>query len=168
MKGLENPTNLILYIISNSLALLILFATWKNIRLGRLLFFMLFAWAGWTNWTTALNNPSAYLGEAELTFFNFYREFILGWFSSNIVLAVGFIASCQALIAVAMLGKTPLVKLGAIGGILFLVAIAPFGVGSAFPCTLVLAVAMGVILAKKEHSYLWMKQIQGKISKNAI
>jgi hypothetical protein len=157
MKGLDNSNNLLLYIISNSIALLILFVTWKNLRWGRLLFFLVFAWASWTNWTTALKNPATYLGEADLTFFEFYRKFILGWFSRNIILAVGFIASCQALIAFSMLGKTTVVRAGAVGGILFLVAIAPFGTGSAFPCTLILAIAMGFIFSRKKHNYLWLR-----------
>lgn len=157
MKGLDNSTNLILYIISNTIALGVLFATWKNIRLGRLLFFLVFAWASWTNWTTALNDPQTYLGEAELTFFDFYHDLILGWFSRNILLVVGSIATCQALIAIAMLGKTTLIKAGGTGAILFLIAIAPFGTGSGFPCTIVLAIAMGLIVSKKDQDYLWIR-----------
>src|SRR5689334_17196109 len=89
MKGLDDNTNLLLYIISNCIALLILLVAWKRVRFARLLFFIVFAWASWTNWRTALNNPETYLGEADLTFFEFYRRFILGWFSQHITLAVG-------------------------------------------------------------------------------
>jgi len=33
-------------------------------------------------------------------------------------------------------------KAGAVGAIIFLMAIAPFGVGSGFPCTVVMAIAI--------------------------
>ena len=102
MKGLDNNTYLVLYIISNVIALLILLTSWKHYRLSRLLFFLVFAWASWTNWNEALVAPQFYLDYASLTFSTLYRDFIQGWFSRHITLAVGFIATCQALIAVAM------------------------------------------------------------------
>src|SRR5436190_14913567 len=99
MKGLDNNTNLILFIISNSVAIIMVLVAWKQVRVARLFFFFIFTWASWTNWRTALYTPETYLGEADLTFFSFYRQFILGWFSQHIGAAVGFIATCQALIA---------------------------------------------------------------------
>ena len=157
MKGLDNTTNLVLYIISNVIALMMLLAAWKNVRLARLFFFLIFSWASWTNWKTALFSPQTYLGEADLTFFAFYREFILGWFSQHITEAVGFIATCQALIAISMLLKGWCLKAGSIGAILFLLAIAPFGVGSAFPCTVILAAGMYLIVRGSGHTFLWMR-----------
>ena len=136
---------------------LMLLAAWKNVRLARLFFFLIFSWASWTNWKTALFSPQTYLGEADLTFFAFYREFILGWFSQHITEAVGFIATCQALIAISMLLKGWCLKAGGIGAILFLLAIAPFGVGSAFPCTVILAAGMYLILRGSGHTFLWMR-----------
>src|SRR5262245_9953603 len=115
MKGLEDGNNLVLFIISNIVSLLVLWAAWKNSRMARLLFFLLFAWASWTNWTTALFSPESYLGEADLTFFRFYRAFILGWFSRHITEFVGFIATCQALIAISMLLRGWWMKAGSIG-----------------------------------------------------
>ena len=156
MKGLENNTNLILYIISNAIAMLMLFVAWRHVRLARLLFLFIFSWASWTNWRTALFIPETYLGEADLMFFEFYRQFILGWFSQHITTAVGFIATCQALIAVSMLLRGWMLKAGCIGAIIFLLAIAPFGVGSAFPCTLLLAVAIFRILGRRASQYLWV------------
>jgi hypothetical protein len=154
LKGLENQTYLIAYIISNVVALVLLYcaSTWP--RIGRLLFVLLFAWASWTNWGTALSTPEAYLDYANLTFLDLYRQTIHGWFSEHIVLAVGIIATCQALIAVSMLLKGVLFKIGAAGAILFLVGIAPLGVGAAFPATLIMALAMGVLM-NKSHTYLW-------------
>jgi hypothetical protein len=133
-----------------------LWAAWKQVRIARLLFFLLFAWANWTNWKAALYTPEFYLGEADLSFFDFYKQFILGWFSHHTTEAVGFVATCQALIAVSMLLKGWVLKSGGIGAIIFLLAIAPLGVGSAFPCTLIMSVAMYRILRVPSADYLWI------------
>ena len=168
MKGLDNPTWLMMYIISNLVALLVLWASWKSARLGRFLFLLLFLWAGITNWVTALRTPGDYLGQADLTFFTFYHDFILGWFSRHILLGVGIIATCQLVIAISMVMKGWWVKAGGCGAILFLLAIAPFGVGSAFPCTLLLAAAMIYILRRRNHDWLWRSRagISGDSGRN--
>ena len=105
MNGLENKVYLIAYIISNAFALLVLFFSWKHIKLSRLAFVILFGWASWANWTTALNSPGDYLDYVSLSFFPLYKQFIEGWFSNHIVLVVGFIATAQAFIAVSLLLK---------------------------------------------------------------
>ncbi|MFI5133126.1 MAG: hypothetical protein ACHQEB_02265 [Chitinophagales bacterium] len=156
MKGLENPAYLVLYVISNIAALVMWVAAWKSPRLGRLLFFLLFTWASWANWNEAIRSPQFYLDYADLSFLNIYKQIILGWFSKHITEAVGFIASCQALIAVSMLLKGWILKLGSIGAIIFLLAIAPFGAGSAFPCTIIMAFGMYVLIRNPSHDYLWI------------
>ena len=156
MKGLENPTHLLLYIISNVVALLLLWSAWKQPRMARLLFFLLFAWASWTNWTTALNHPQFYIEYADLSFLNIYKQFIRGWFSNHITGTVGFIATCQAFIAVSMILKGWVLKLGTIGAIMFLLAIAPLGVGSGFPFSLFASAALYFILRSKVNDYLWV------------
>src|SRR6185312_1158068 len=130
MKGFDNSTYMMLYMVCNVVALLILLAAWKAPKIARLLFFILFAWAGYTNWSFVNHSPQSYLEYADLTFSNFYKEFILGWFSKHITLTVGFIATCQLLIAISMLTKGFVFKAGGAGAIIFLVAIAPLGVGS--------------------------------------
>jgi hypothetical protein len=156
MKGLENKTYLVAYIISNVLAIVLLLLAWKFPRVARLLFFILFAWAGWTNWGTAMHSPQDYLGYADLTFSEFYKKIILGWFSSHIVPVITFIATCQGLIAVALLLKGWIYKLALIGGITFLLGIVPFGVGSAFPATLIMAIAL--VLLWTQNAFLWKPQ----------
>jgi hypothetical protein len=156
MKGLQNNTYLVLYIISNVIALLMLLAAWTQRRILRVMFFIVFAWASWTNWNEAIIAPRFYLDYAGLTFSNWYRDFIQEWFSRHITLAVGFIATCQALIAISMLLRGWIFKTGVIGAIIFLLAIAPLGVGSAFPCTIVLAIAMWSLMRQKEIDYLWI------------
>lgn len=155
MNGLDNTTYVYMLLAFNVLALFFLLAAVKWPRLARLMFFILFAWACWMNWTTAQHTPGAYLEYADLTFSGWYRSFINSWFSQHIPLAVGFIATCQGLIALSMLSKGWLFRIGCTGGIIFLLAIVPFGVGSGFPCTLIFAAAL-VILFKKGKNFLWV------------
>ena len=161
MKGLDNY--LALYIISNAVAVLMLIAAWKTPKIARGLFFLLFIWASYTNYNYAVYNPNAYLEYADLSFLNIYVQFIQGWFSRHVMVAVGFIASCQALIGISMLLKEWLFKTGCIGGITFLLAIAPLGVGAAFPCTIIMAVGLFMILKKSPAQYLWIKDHREKV-----
>jgi hypothetical protein len=57
-----------------------------------------------------------------------------------------------------MLSKGILFKIAVIGGIVFLVAIAPPGVGSGFPCTLIMAIAMYLLLRHSQMNYVWLKE----------
>jgi hypothetical protein len=140
---------------------MLLFFSWKHIKLSRLVFFILFAWASWANWTTALNSPDDYLGYTDLALISLYKNFIQGWFSEHIQVMVGIIATSQALVAISLLLRGWIYKIGIIGGTVFLIAIMPLGIGSAFPCTLILAVALKMlykdnsdfILERKSHSY---------------
>ena len=157
MKGLENDLYVILLIASNAVALLLLLFSVKWPRTGRISFFLLFAWAAWTNWTTSRQSPQFYLDYAELSWSAWYRDFILGWFARNIRPVVGFIAACQALIALSMLLNGWLFRTGAAGAIVFLVAIIPFGTGSGFPCTAILAIAMAILLKNADNRFRWKK-----------
>ena len=153
MKALENQIFLIAYIISNALGILLLISSFTLPRASRLLYAVLFGWASWANWNMAINNPQDYLSYADLTFLPFYRSFILGWFKDHILLSVGLIATLQALIAISLLIKGRAYKSGVVGGILFLIAIIPLGVGSAFPCTALLAA--GLVILRNEDTWLW-------------
>ena len=157
LKGLENQTYLVAYLISNIVALVLLYCASLWPRVTRLLFLGLFAWASWTNWTTALHTPQVYVDYAGLAFLDLYRDFITGWFSDHVQEAVGAIATAQGLIALSMALKGWAFKAGATGAILFLVAIGPLGVGSAFPCTLIMALAMGILLARPQ-GYVWKSE----------
>jgi hypothetical protein len=155
MKGLDNY--LASYIISNVVAVLMLLAAWKTSKIARGLFFLLFIWAAYTNYNYAIYNPDAYLEYANLSLLNVYVQFIQGWFSRHVVAAVSFIATCEALIGISMLLKGWIFKTGCIGAIIFLLAIAPLGVGSGFPCTVIMAAALLLISKKTASQYIWMK-----------
>jgi hypothetical protein len=164
MRGLEVPQYLIAFIIANGVAVVLLLLAWKQPRIARILFSILFIWACYTNWHVALTKPNDYLFYANLTFSNVYKSFILGWFKTHIPQMIGFIATCQGLISISFLLKSWIYNIGSVGAIIFLLAIAPLGVGSAFPCTVVMAVALYILLREKKPGYLWHKPHHQEIS----
>ena len=146
---------LIPWIISNTVAILLLASTIKKPKLARLLFVLLFSWACWLNYTTAHNSPEDYLNYATLTPFNLYQEFINGWFKEHITTAVTLISIGQGLIALGMLLKGWIVRFAGIGAIVFFLAITPLGIGSGFPFTIIASLAIYFILKKDDLNYLW-------------
>ncbi len=160
MKGLDNPTYVMLLVISNAVALLQLLAAFKWPKIARLSFFLLFAWASWINWKTSQQTPHFYLEYGELTWSGWYRDFINGWFKENIPLAIGFVATCQGLIAISMLLKGWIYSIGSVGAVIFLLSILPFGVGSGFPCTAIMAAAIVVLSRKHTNQFIWERHQQ--------
>lgn len=88
---------------------------------------------------------------------NSYRLFRNGWFSKHIPV-VCLIAACHALFSFSMLMRGLLFRTGAIGGMIFLVAIAPLGREAAFPCSLIMAAGLGLLL-RKRNDYLWIRTL---------
>lgn len=143
------------YVISNVVALLMLWYSWKRPVTARALFFLLFVWAGFTNAATSLNNPRVYLEYADFTFLPFYKNIILGFFSRNITGIVIVIAICQLVIGISMLLNRRVFKLGCIGGILFLIGITPLGVGSGAPATIIWAIGLYFLYREGAKNYWW-------------
>lgn len=127
-------------IASNVVALAILMVSWRWRRLGRVLFVLLFLWAAQLNFRLALTRPEAYLEYARWAV-DPYRRFILGPFARHTGPVVAAIAAGQLAVAVlaALAGRA--VRLGLLGAVVFLLAIAPLGRGSAFPFSLIVSVA---------------------------
>jgi hypothetical protein len=132
---------LIPYIISNAIALLTLWLSFRKPRLAKRLLGVIFLCAGAFNFYTAFSNPSVYLDFADTTFLGFYRDFIRGFFADHVVWIVSAIASAQLCISLSMMCEDWRFKTACLGAIIFLIAIAPFGIGSAFPCTLILSLS---------------------------
>jgi len=133
---------------SNLVALLMLLACWRWTNIGRLLIVALFLWAGQLNLRTALSQPQVYLAYAQFAV-EPYRSFIRGFFAGHLTAIVGAIAAGQLLIGLLVARRGRAVRLGLAGAIVFLVAIAPLGVGSAFPATLIMA--SGAVLLFHAH-----------------
>ena len=155
MKGLDNQLYVVLLIISNAVALLQLIAAIKWPNIARISFFLLFSWACWINWKTSRQTPQFYLDYAGLAWSEWYQTFIRGWFSEHIKPVVGFIATCQGAIAISMLLRGWIFQMGCLGAILFLIAILPLGVGSGFPCTGIMAIAVFILSKKSQHRFVW-------------
>lgn len=130
------------YIITNGIAVMFVFLSWRNPKFGRMLFFVLFLSASVLNLYTASQRPDVYQYFAEMTWLDIYREFITGWFKSNASWFVTAIAIGQLLIAILMWSQRSWLKIGALGAIFFFISIAPLGFGSAFPATLIMAIGV--------------------------
>lgn len=90
---------------------------------------------------TGISNPQAYLGYGQGAV-GLYQKFIYGIFSSNTSLIVSLIASGQIVVGIFLLMKKKLFLLGILGGIIFLIAISPLGIGSAFLSTLLMSISL--------------------------
>lgn len=106
------------------------------------------------NSSTALYNPSDYLNYAPYAL-PVYKDFIEGWFAQHIATMVFVIASGQACIALGMLAKGWIFKLACLGGIIFLLAIAPLGVGAAFPFSLTAGAGLWLLYGRGSERWLW-------------
>jgi hypothetical protein len=146
-------------------ALVLVLLCWHWRPVGRLFFALLFLFAAQFNFRLALTRPEEYLGFAPLAYLEVYREFILGFFADHTTIIVAAIAIGQALVGVLVLQSGRSLRLGLIGAIVFLIAVAPLGTGAGFPATLILAWAAGLLLMGKDRplhqelSGLW----QGKV-----
>lgn len=143
------------YTITNALFLLCLAAAiWKPIYC-RVFLFLLFLSASIFNGITALADPHSYLVFGELSFHNFYAEFIYGSFAEHTLTYILIISSGQMLIAAGLIHKRHFTGLACLGGIIFGFAIAPLGIGSAFPATVFMALAFLILLRNYRHDYIW-------------
>ncbi|HRI45025.1 MAG TPA: hypothetical protein PLL78_10785 [Fimbriimonadaceae bacterium] len=129
------------YAVSNVVAIAILVAATTKPQIARWSIVALFAYAALYNGWLALDRPEEYQGFASLAFISWYSDFIAGPFKSMAKPLILAIAAGQALCATLLALGGRLVEFGAIGVTLFLMAIAPLGVGSAFPFSLIVSLA---------------------------
>jgi hypothetical protein len=105
-------------------------------RVARWAWIGIFVWAATVNTFTAATEPWVYLAYAGLTPSHWYEAFINGWFSRHISEFVMTIAAGQLTIAILLSREGRARRLGVWGAMVFLLAIAPLGVGSGFPFSL--------------------------------
>ena len=159
---------LVPYIISNTFFLLCLIAALKRPMWARIFLAIVFLWASYTNFRTALLTPEVYLEYARFTPLPFYREFINGFFSYHIKACVLIAAAGEFFIFIGLLLERGWVKIACMGGIIFGLAISPLGVGSAFPATLLMSVSFWVLFKKNQHDYIWHWRQYDPISHNSL
>jgi hypothetical protein len=154
---------LIPYIISNIVFGLTIVGAIKKPIWTRIFLAGFFLWASYFNSTSSIKSSQIYLDYAELGALPIYSKFIKGFFSHYITPFVFTIAVGQFLIFLGLLLNKVWVKLACIGGIIFGLAIAPLGVGSAFPSTVCMAIAFYILLKRYTHDYIWQwRQYQPK------
>jgi hypothetical protein len=159
MEVLYNGYYIMLLLFSNIIAIMQLIAAIKWPHVARFSFFILFGCACWVNFSLSQKTPKVYLDYADVTWSSWYRYFISNWFAQHTRLAVGFIATCQGLIAISMLLRGFILKTGYIGAIVFLISVLPLGLGSSFPCTGIMAAAIFVLLKKYNNKYALKKHV---------
>jgi hypothetical protein len=150
-----DPEMRIAQLISTGVAFAMLAVSWRWRALGRIAFVALFAWAAQVNFRTAFAAPEVYLEYAPLAWSPWYRDFILGPFARHITPIVATIAVGQAAIAVGVSLAGRAARLALIGAVVFLVAIAPLGIGSGFPATVIMALAALKLLDAPCATTLW-------------
>lgn len=125
-----------------SILLSIVAALWS--RISRWVFVVIFFVATLSNTMQALREPGVYLDYGQSALPELYRSFIYGFFSRHTQPIVLSIALGQLIVGILLTRRGWLFRLGVLGGIVFLVAIAPIGVFSGFPATLIMAAALFV------------------------
>ena len=138
--------NLYRELASSLIGLLMLVASIRSARAGRVLLSALFVWAAGTNLRVALTTPADYLNYAQFAVLDVYRVFIAGFFAEHTRAVVCTIAVGQAGVAFLLATNGWLRRLGYIGAIVFLLAIVPLGVGAGFPATILMALAAAEVL----------------------
>jgi hypothetical protein len=137
------------FIISNAVAIVILWFSVGNKGVAKRLLSLLFIGAGVFNLYTAFQNPASYLSFADTDMFGWYSHFIRGFFSQHTTVIVSAISIAQFYVGISIMMTGNRFILACIGGIIFGLLIAPLGVGSAFPSSLVLSIAFLTLLVSK-------------------
>jgi hypothetical protein len=125
------------YVGWNISVLLLLLAAAKWPEVARLLFSVLFLGAGVWNLFASLTMPAFYVATYGPVATPPYAAFISGPFATNPALFVVPIALGQLAIGILAAGTGARVRLAMAGSMVFLLAIAPMGVGAAFPFSIV-------------------------------
>ena len=129
------------YVITHVITFIMILICYKWPKIGKVAWGIIFILAGIFNIFTVVKDPQAYLGYRDNAV-DFYKFFIDGVFSSFTIFIVSLIGTGQILVGIFLFRKRKLFLLGILGGIIFLVAIAPLGIGSAFPSTLLMVISL--------------------------
>ncbi len=140
------------YLFSNLFAMVTLLLAVQSPRIARWILAAVFGMAAVANTRMAAVSPLDYLEYADLALLPIYQDFIRGPFSEHVQEIVFAIAICQAVISLAFAIDDRLLPIGVIGAVIFLAAIAPLGVGSAFPFSIFFAAAAVVVWRKQRNS----------------
>jgi len=139
---------LAMYLGANLIALTMLTVAFWKPRIVCWTWVAIFVWAASVNTVTAATEPWVYLVYGSLTPSTWYRDFIDGWFSTHIPELVLTIAIGQLIVAILLTREGDARRLGVASAAIFLLAIAPLGVGSGFPFSLI-AIASLLVMERR-------------------
>jgi hypothetical protein len=136
------------YVGWNLFAVLLILVAARWPRLARCIFSVLFLGAGIWNLFASLSMPMFYVVTYGRLATPPYAAFIAGPFASNPALFVVPIAVGQLVVGALATGTGGRVRLSMLGSMLFLLAIAPMGVGSAFPFSIFVMLAAYLVFRR--------------------
>lgn len=140
---------LIPYIIVNLISIILFAITIKSYKKAMKVFGVLFLVSALYNTYKVFTKPIVFVNLfGRMTPFSGIRDFIFGDFRDHIILYIVLMSIYQLLISWCLFKETKLLKYGIFGGIIFLLAVSPLGVGSAFPSSLLMALSMYLIHLK--------------------
>ena len=139
------------YVITHVITFILIVICYKWPKIGKVVWGIIFILAGIFNIFMVNKDPQAYLNYRENAV-EFYKFFIDGVFHSFTIFIVSLIGVGQILVGVFLLRKGKLFLFGILGGIIFLVAIAPLGIGSAFPSTLLMAFSLFLLYRRYQKA----------------
>ena len=96
-------------------------------------------------------DPQLFVGYGPLAMLALYRHIITGVFARHVAPIVLGIALGQLAIGILLTRRERWLRLGGLGGAVFLLAIAPLGPGAAFPAPLLLLVALLITVLRLER-----------------
>ncbi|NIM90199.1 MAG: hypothetical protein GTO17_04545 [Candidatus Aminicenantes bacterium] len=139
------------YTVTHAITFFLIFICYKWPKIGKVAWGIIFILAGIFNIYTGISEPQAYVDYGSSAI-GLYKKFIYGVFSSYTSLIVSLIALGQILVGVFLFMKRTLFFLGILGGIVFLLAISPLGIGSAFPSTLLMAISLVLLYIRNKKA----------------
>jgi hypothetical protein len=142
-------------ILANLVALVIMLSSYNFPRFMRFIWGIIFIAAGVVNLITIINEPGIYVDAFGPGAIDFYKEIIYGPFSKQPGVYVALIAAGQIFVGSLIWSGGLWYYLGLTGGVIFMLAIAPLGVGSAFPSTVFLAFGLIFMMRKKRRKSIF-------------
>jgi hypothetical protein len=136
-----------------ALGLILVAARWPKVARG--IFSTLFLGAGVWNLFASLTMPAFYVSTYGPVATPPYAAFITRPFAANPALFVVPIAIGQVAIGILAAGTGPSVRLAMVGSTVFLLAIAPMGVGAAFPFSVFVIVAAYLVFREPFRSSMF-------------
>ncbi|MBS1709828.1 MAG: hypothetical protein JSS65_14035 [Armatimonadetes bacterium] len=133
------------YAVSQVFAVVTLAFAFGRPKVARWVMAALFSYAAVHNALFAVFSPQEYQGFASMMLVGWYREIVEGPFRTSATAWLAVIALGQAIVALCLAMGGQRLWVGVAGVIVFLVALLPFGVGSAFPFGVVVSLAALVV-----------------------